>query len=205
MEAKDTFGFTPLILLADQTEDDYITAEMLINEGADLNTQTEDGFTALHKSVIMGAENITSLLIKKGAAINKKSKIGVTALHDAVSCGHIEMVELLIENGAKINAKDQFGFTPLMVEFEDHVEDQERGEVIEALIRNGADIDAKDNSGKTALYQFTKTGDLHLVRILLENGADVNVSSEEGTPLQVAIKNSNSAIANLLREYDSKE
>ena len=107
VNVKDRFGFTPLHFAATKE-----IAELLINEGADVNAK-DKGWTPLYHAAWRGHKEVAELLIAKGADVNMKDVEGVTPLHLAADRGHTEVVELLITKGADVNAKDDEGETPL--------------------------------------------------------------------------------------------
>jgi len=87
---------------------------LLLENGADVNTKDNDGWTPLMHAAEKGHKEVVELLIEKGADVNIQDEDGWTALMFASQNGHKEVVELLIEKGADVNAKDYFGLTALM-------------------------------------------------------------------------------------------
>lgn len=54
-------------------------------------------------------------------------------------------------------------------------------------LNNGADINAIDEYGYTPLHSAAKNGYLEIVKVLVEQGADVNIRTVDGkTPAQLA-------------------
>jgi len=85
--------------------------ELLINNGADLNSTNKYGRTPLYIASFEGYEKIVKLLISKGIDINIIDDDGWTPLHEASKRGHTEIIKLLIKNGIDINIKDKNGQT----------------------------------------------------------------------------------------------
>ncbi|MBP0013395.1 MAG: ankyrin repeat domain-containing protein [Roseofilum sp. SBFL] len=48
------------------------------------------------------------------------------------------------------------------------------------LLSEGADVNTKDNNGQTALMIATYKGEIGLVHLLLEKGADTKITDPEG-------------------------
>jgi len=87
-------------------------AKRLVDEGVDVNSMDEDGYTPLWSAAIYGNVDIVRLLLDRGANVNKSDNNGGTELHDAAINGKDEAVRLLIERGADLHMKAN-GSTPL--------------------------------------------------------------------------------------------
>src|ERR1700738_2968507 len=73
----------------------------------------------------------------------------------------------------------------------------------QAILATGFNPNTRDNLGATALHDAVWTGQLELVRLLLEHGADPNIPHAEGlsTPLHYAAIKGNAAIAAMLLDH----
>ncbi|MER2997140.1 ankyrin repeat domain-containing protein [Pontibacter populi] len=139
----------------------------LLQKGANINAQDEDGLTALHYTVVGARVSNSQLfeqeqvqlldtLLKYKADLNIKDKQGNTALTAALqstSGQHIGIMELekLLASGANPNLQNNEGKTPLILACELN----SNFEIILALIQAGADPKMKDQVGKTAI-DYTK-------------------------------------------------
>ena len=83
--------------------------EMLIENGADVESKEKDGTTALH-SAANGAGAL--LLLQRGADVFSTDANGLTALHWAALRKKPDVVQVLIEHRADASAKDNGGGTP---------------------------------------------------------------------------------------------
>jgi ankyrin repeat protein len=95
-----------------------------------------------------------------------------TDQHDASARGPRRMGTLLLTAGAQVSAVDAEGYTPLV-----------RCTSIAAallLIEAGAQVDATGNDGSTALMHAAHRGVVEHVRLLIEKGADVRMSTDLG-------------------------
>jgi ankyrin repeat protein len=109
-------------------------------------------------------------LIKGGADVNAAQGDGMTALHYAAINGDAEMTSMLLYAGANVGAKTRIGgYTPL------HLAAQlGHATVIAPLMAAGAPVGAVTATGTTPLMQAAHSGNQDAVRILIENGADLN-------------------------------
>jgi len=168
---------------------DVVRLKELLEEGADANVKDNSGATLLHFVAILYVDEIgayiAELLIKYGADVNAKDENGYAPLHWAVALGKSRIINVLLENGADVNAKDNIGSTPLhrVVVLD---EESKRSNIAKVLIEHGADVNARNHQGLTPLHMATTLGEVDVTKVLLENGADPNVTLQSLTPLHVA-------------------
>lgn len=107
---------------------------------------------------------------------------GQKLINEAVS-GNLDGVKRLIAQGTDVNFANRGGVTALMV-----ASQWNRAEVADVLLENGADVDATESeSGRNALMYSCLSGDLRVLRRLLESGAAVNAADGIGrTALMMA-------------------
>ena len=200
---------------------DYDRIKRLIEKGADVNAQNNNGWTALMLASAWGYIDIVTLLIEEGAYVNARTKHGNTALMYASQEGHPEVAELLIEKGADINVQEDYGWTALMF-----ASDRGQIEVTKLLIEKGADVntmsieheECRDYGkeyvivrvpcGYTALMAASEMGHIDIVKLLIEAGADVNATLDDydrSTALKYASKKGHTEIVELLIEAGAKE
>ena len=79
-------------------------------------------------------------------------------------------------------------------------------EAVKKHLDAGADVNAKDDQfGGTPLHHVTVKGHKEIVELLIAQGADVNVLDGGGyTPLDWAIEDNHTEIADLLRKHGGK-
>lgn len=115
-------------------------------------------------------------LVAKGASVEATGPKNRTALLWAAANGHTAIVEVLHNAGADIDAKDSNGQTPLMFAVKgSHLD------TIEYLLKNGADVNARSiKQGFTALTTAAAIGNVSVVRLLLEHGAEKGIAERDG-------------------------
>jgi ankyrin repeat protein len=93
-------GSTPPLLAA-ASEGFVECAELLLANGAQVNSADAAGWTALHAAANSGSERIFRLLLAAGADVHACSNSGVTALHAlANTSGSVPCARLLVAAGA---------------------------------------------------------------------------------------------------------
>ena len=104
--------------------------KLLIEAGANLNTRTNGGSTALIWASYYNYGEVIKLLIEAGANLNIRDNWGRTALIRASYGNHIEVVKLLLENFADECILDDDGWS-----FYDYLNDENK-EIIKELYPN---------------------------------------------------------------------
>ncbi|KAF7914114.1 uncharacterized protein EAF01_000520 [Botrytis porri] len=172
--------------------DKYITLERAI----DIHSYgLRDGSTILHLMAYANLQGPAREILKRGDSVEDQDRGSIRPLHCAAYRGHKEMVQLLLDAGADITATQDHRLTALEVAASRAHED-----VIHILLERGADINAISNSG-TALEGAAASGDVRLVRKLLDIGAKVNQEGHFGsTPLKAAAEKGHVEIVRLLLE-----
>ncbi len=88
----------------------------LLSHGAKVDTDDDNGTTALMFAANLGYTEIVRSLLAAGANINLTRKIhGLTALMLAANSCQVDVVKLLVSQGANINATNHDGSTALMI------------------------------------------------------------------------------------------
>lgn len=152
---------------------------------------------ALIQSAYDGKLAEVQALVAKGASVHVAGQKGRTPLILAAYGGHTSVVEFLQGKDADINAKDSDGQTALMYACKRSFD-----ETAGFLLRNGADVDVQSKKkGVTALMIAAVAGNVELVRMLLDRGADPGLTDIFGhTAKSLAEKKGNSAVVDLLSD-----
>src|SRR4051812_9583518 len=98
--AGSKFRNTPLqtALLSNQ----YATAKILLDHGADALVRQSKGFTPMHEGAISGRIDILQLLLDHGAEINSVADNGQTPLAEAIRGKHDDVVAWMKTKGAVV-------------------------------------------------------------------------------------------------------
>uniref|UniRef100_A0A3B4DNP7 Ankyrin repeat and SOCS box containing 2a, tandem duplicate 1 n=1 Tax=Pygocentrus nattereri TaxID=42514 RepID=A0A3B4DNP7_PYGNA len=193
------YGLTPVFVAAQTGNVEALS--LLIQYGANVNSQASDGATALFEACKNGHERAVRLLLLNNADANQQTKTGLLPLHTAAQRGHHGIVSLLIPvtSRAKIQCS---GISPLHLAAE-HNED----DVLELLLQAGFDVNALLAPERscmyldrrtTALYFAVSNGNTEAAATLLKAGANPNL--DYFRPILVALRQGSVQMVQLLVE-----
>jgi len=206
---------------------DAKTVGDLLAAGPDLaNARDERGNSPLLIATYTGKHDIVRLLLERGARASffEACALGLTAdvrrelrddpglvgqwshdgwppLHLAAFFGHRETAEALLDAGADVLAVARNSEANLAINAAaagPRVD--RRPEIARLLIARGSPVDGRGSpAGHTPLHEAAFNGDLALVRLLLDEGADRSQRTPEGdTPLDIATKHERAEVVRLL-------
>lgn len=199
----------------------------LLAAGPDLaNARDERGNSPLLIATYTGQHDIVPLLLERSAragffeacalglvgdvrhhlreypeSVGQWSHDGWPPLHLAAFFGHHETAEALLDAGADVRAVARNSEANLAINAAAAgPRADRRPEIVRLLIARGCPVDGRGSpAGHTPLHEAAFNGDLALVRLLLERGADRSVRTGEGeTALEIAVKHGRHEAARLL-------
>ena len=98
---KDNYGRTPFFWAATRGHKDM--AELLLDNGARINSKDRSKLTALHIAVTGEHKDVVSLLLDRSASLEGKASYGDTPLIRAIQANSKDIVKLLLERGARVD------------------------------------------------------------------------------------------------------
>jgi ankyrin repeat protein len=174
----------------------------------------DGGMTPLLFAVRDGNFEMTRLLLDNGADISRSSGNHTSPLLIALLNGQVGLATYLLDRGADPNAADTYGREALFAAIDlrnfNHdkygdlpTDGKDPMDVVKALLKKGADRNAKTETvpvhglmqfdaswvnfdGQTSFVRAALSGDIEVMRLLLEYGANPNVATTQGTTALMA-------------------
>jgi len=186
---KDGGGLTPLVYAA--REGCLECAQDLVGAGADVNQATNYGWTPLLTATQNRHYRLAAYLLDHGANPNAANKGGWTPLYLAtdnrnIEAGdypvrkpdmdHLEFIRLLLDKGANVNAR---------ICGAQSTDKECKGDTTET--RTNFTMQWLYEDGATPFLRAAQSGDVALMKLLLERGADAKIATaHHDTALAVA-------------------
>ncbi|MFA5077210.1 MAG: ankyrin repeat domain-containing protein [Candidatus Micrarchaeia archaeon] len=200
MEARDKWKQTPLMRACASRHDCSEAIEVLLGQGADVNSKDKKGRTPLMLVLGEGKDQLVQAMIKLDANVNARDKNRDTPLVHAAQDADARVVKTLLEAGAKPNARNKSRQTALMWASFFGCE-----ETVKALLEKKwkTDLDIRDSEGQTALFWAVESENPGIVKLLLGHRANPRLKDKKRrTALDIAKSKSepNEEIIRLLEE-----
>ncbi|KAK2883607.1 hypothetical protein QQF64_016739 [Cirrhinus molitorella] len=219
-EEKKSFKNQTTVLHMAATEDDATLAEVLLRNGALVDTRDGQSKTALYHAVRHGNEKTAAVLLKAGAQVdsvivdaafelNRKSLLSLflpyvhksmsqneitSALFKAVQRNLDGVVAALLDHGADVNCCNELGYTPMLLAAE-----LGNVEVFKVLVSKKARLDERLPNQISGLHLAIQSGSMQIAQILLDKGIDPNISGpKDQTPLHLSALHNQPALMALL-------
>lgn len=166
------------------------------NLSADLKYRLS-GNSQLHISCEKGKMDEVRILLEKGANTEGKNFNGNTPLHLACMNGNLAIIQMVAEKTTEVDAVNKAGETPLHIACS-----KGNADAVKILIAKESDVNKakEDDFGNTSLISACgPNGNLALVKLLVEKGAQTSQSNKKGdTALHLAAMNNNAPIVEYL-------
>ena len=151
---------------------------LLIENGANINTENDQGLRPIHSAIHCGAFDVVSILFENKAALGNSEKLSERYLGaedlinfavDQGSQGSVEIIKLLFEKGIKIK-----GTKAMQIAI-----DEKDMDIFKVLVENGAIVDSYDNGMTSPLHRLDWDLDyvarLEMMQFLIDYGANVDI------------------------------
>lgn len=158
----------------------------------DVDTKDEDGETPLIHAARQGHIGTAKYLLEHGANPSIPSDLGATALHHSAGIGDIELLRSLLSKGVDVDSQSDAG-TPLI-----WAAGHGQQDAVKVLLEHHANPNAETDDNITPLLSSVAAGSLACLELLIQAGANVNISAGGATPLHIAADNGSLEIINCL-------
>ena len=210
VDALNSKGETALVVIAGPKygflartetlpENSVLIMRQLLEKGANVNAvEPRSNRTPLEHGIIRGHEGLVQLLLRYGSfdASRKDTMLYLARLYHAIRSSNIEgtVDRLLYEQGAQ----GLRNISKLLLMSIPAERGHERAVV--TFLESGAAIEAEDHlMGHTALQVSAMSGNIAIVRRLLQEGANINSrGSTDSTPLMMAAQHGRTDVVALL-------
>ncbi len=207
INAIDTKNNYTALMYAIENEK-YRSVNYLIQKGANLNAQNNQGHTALHIATTMKNYDFISALLKMNANVeiadhdgnrpafyyhNISDKLAIAfidqymdptlGLLDFVKIGSFAGIMQAINRGANINGQDAFGNTPLMLAIP-----HKNPHLVALILKQDPDLYVLNQSGENALKIAGYTGDQFIWSMIKTSLYKKSVNNEQPIITPVALK-----------------
>ena len=143
-------------------------ADELLKRHANVAAQDRSGNIPLHLAAATDKRDLAEVLLRHGSEVNASNYARATPLHLAAWFNSLGTAKLLLKYGARVDAKDSAGNSPLHIATADDAQ-----AVAENHIPGGGCCH--------------REGPNVVVKLLVENGADIVAKNNEGfTPLSIS-------------------
>jgi predicted thioesterase len=169
--------------------------KLWLNSGIDLSSYLSTG---LYAAVEGGQPKVMQLLMDMGADPLTWHTGGVrheNLLHIAAQGTNNEVVALLLSKGLDPNITDQEYYWSALHLALGHGRSLSK---VKLMIDAGANPNNTEDEGWTSLHFAVESGDLEAVQFLIDNGADMEVTTARDTPLMMAVRLGNAAVVKKL-------
>lgn len=165
-------AFDPVVLAINNDAPDAVIKFLLEQAGNPVTKSTHDNRRYLHWAANKGNIEIVNYLISKGADINYEDSLGTTALVLAASGGqkNTAVYDAFFKAGIdpKKKYKDDATLLLMAIPYDKDLT------LTNYFITKGLSLKDTDKDGNTAFNYAAKTGDLNLLKALVEKGIKYN-------------------------------
>jgi len=153
--------------------DDVKEVNKQLSQGMDPNMVDNQGMPLLVIAAREKSDQVVGALIANPKTnIEIVDRVGENAMMMAALNNDVAIVKLLIEKGAEVNKK---GWAPLHYAAANGNDD-----VVQILIDHSAYVDAGSPNDTTPLMMAARGNHISTIKLLLDNGADLNVKNQIG-------------------------
>uniref|UniRef100_A0A915Q0F6 SOCS box domain-containing protein n=1 Tax=Setaria digitata TaxID=48799 RepID=A0A915Q0F6_9BILA len=154
----------------------YQRAKFLLKNGANPNARTIDGKTPLQQALRAKNYFLIKLLLERGANRHCLKRKLDWLLHEATRNKDLPMMQKIFSWGANIFVTDEYSYTTLMIAVKNNFYDGVKWLLKAAGGRVAELANMKADNGTTCLTAASSIGFADILELLIEHGADCNLT-----------------------------
>ena len=155
--------------------------QFLVEQGAEVNWQSEGRGTPLYTAVSKNSTDIVRLLLEHGADANQKGGEHFRPLNIAAYSGHREIVRILLACGIEVSPDDDYRYGNAL----GAAAREGYADIVRILLQNGWSANRKMKTYNSPLVAAATYGHAEVVQALLQNGTE---GSSQVQALEIASK-----------------
>lgn len=214
---QDNYGWTSLHFASSaetnlEKEQRFEIIEFLLEFGANINQQNNNGYSALELAIESDFSDIAHLLLTNKADIDIQNHNGQTALMLAAKQGNVALVKSILTIPQNLDVRDNNGWTALHFAANSIAtrNDHDAAEITQLLINAGANTNLQTTNHDSALHLSVERNHLEVTKILSNSGTDASLKNDQDlTPLMLAVQHGNYPITKILvqqpQNFDTKQ
>ena len=148
-------------------DDTEKAVELVLHHGLDVNSPAKGNRTPLLWASLQCSSEFVKTLIDLGAETNARRQDKSTPLILATDWKNYKAVHILTKIGADTDAQEVEGMAAL------HFASRRSASITQCLIESGCNVNLQSTTGRTPLHVAVQNKQKHVVKMLLENNADV--------------------------------
>ncbi|WP_299437936.1 ankyrin repeat domain-containing protein [uncultured Aquimarina sp.] len=171
----DIIGLETVSIVEACSQEDIPLVKHLLQIGADVNTTSKLGFSALNVAIVKNNIKLIKILLDAGADINFQNPdvfgLGETPLVSAIRKSNEAVIKLLLDHGADPTISNYFHKTPLMIAAQEN-----SIEAVKLLLENKTPIEQGKHTGvyvETPLCIAVLNNHRDMVSLLIQNKAKI--------------------------------
>ena len=168
----NNMGFDPVVYAINAQAPTEVIKFLLEQKGNDVNKITHDARTYVFWAANRGNVEVVEYLISKGARLDMEDSHGSTPIGFAANGGqtNTKVYDALIKGGADIKKKNQEGASLLL----SGIANDKDFTLTNYFISKGLSLKDTDAAGNTAFNYVAKTGNIELMKSLIQKGVKYN-------------------------------
>ena len=156
-----------------------------------LERRDEAGQTPLAVAVLHKQRELAEELVMMGADLQATDQRGMTPLLLAAQNNDVQLLSLIVNNASSMRARDVIYENTVLHLLAQHPDSGVMGadRVFQMMLTKGVDVNAKNAVGNTPLHYAAQSGNLTLMKLLLDSRAAIDsANTDNESPLHFAAR-----------------